>query len=115
MTLGEKPRTRGDARRCDRFRQADHLDRAGAVRQAAMKPRSSSALISRWMPDFERRSSASFISSKEGGTPGLLQPLVDEHEQFMLLARQHGVPGSIFGIGTNHEQTTCSICVPQSP
>src|SRR3989440_5275322 len=34
-----------------------------------MKPRSSSAVISRWMPDFERRSSASFISSKEGGTP----------------------------------------------
>ncbi len=34
-----------------------------------MKPRSSSAVISRWMPDFERRSSASFISSNEGGTP----------------------------------------------
>ena len=34
-----------------------------------MKPRSSSAVISRWMPDLERRSSASFISSKEGGTP----------------------------------------------
>ena len=34
-----------------------------------MKPRSSSAMISRWMPDFERRSSASFISSKDGGTP----------------------------------------------
>ena len=34
-----------------------------------MKPRSSSARIRRWMPDLERRSSASFISSKEGGTP----------------------------------------------
>src|SRR6202035_5717380 len=34
-----------------------------------MKPRSSSAVMRRWMPDFERRSSASFISSKEGGTP----------------------------------------------
>ncbi len=34
-----------------------------------MKPRSSSAVIRRWMPDFERRSSASFISSNEGGTP----------------------------------------------
>src|SRR3954471_6378102 len=34
-----------------------------------MKPRSSSAVIRRWMPDLERRSSASFISSKEGGTP----------------------------------------------
>src|SRR5664279_932735 len=34
-----------------------------------MNPRSSSAVMRRWMPDFERRSSASFISSKEGGTP----------------------------------------------
>ena len=34
-----------------------------------MKPRSSSAVISRWMPDFEARFSASFISSKEGGIP----------------------------------------------
>ena len=34
-----------------------------------MKPRSSSPVIRRWMPDLERRSSASFISSKEGETP----------------------------------------------
>src|SRR5437763_5667168 len=34
-----------------------------------MKPRSSSAVMRRWIPDFERRSSASFISSNEGGTP----------------------------------------------
>jgi hypothetical protein len=34
-----------------------------------MKPRSSRAVISRWMPDLERRSKASFISSKDGGTP----------------------------------------------
>src|SRR3954454_13156153 len=34
-----------------------------------MKPRSSSAVINRWMPDLERRSSASFISSNDGGTP----------------------------------------------
>ena len=34
-----------------------------------MNPRSSRAVIRRWMPDFDRRSSASFISSKEGGTP----------------------------------------------
>ena len=33
------------------------------------KPRSSSPVISRWMPDFERRLSASFISSKLGETP----------------------------------------------
>src|SRR3954454_2731165 len=34
-----------------------------------INPRSSNAVIKRWIPDFERRSSASFISSKEGGTP----------------------------------------------
>jgi hypothetical protein len=34
-----------------------------------MKPRSSNAVTSRWIPDFERRSSAIFISSNEGGTP----------------------------------------------
>ena len=34
-----------------------------------MKPRSSSAVIRRWMPDFDFRSSASFISSKDGGMP----------------------------------------------
>ena len=44
------------------------------------------------MPDFDLRSSASFISSKEGGTPDFAQPLVDEAEQFVLFARQHGWP-----------------------
>ena len=34
-----------------------------------MKPRSSNAVISRWIPDLDRRSRASFISSKLGGTP----------------------------------------------
>jgi membrane-bound ClpP family serine protease len=34
-----------------------------------MKPRSSSPLIRRWIPDFERSRSASFISSKDGATP----------------------------------------------
>src|SRR5262249_12282743 len=38
-----------------------------------IKPRSSSAVIRRWIPDLERRSSASFISSKEGGTPASLR------------------------------------------
>jgi ATP-dependent RNA helicase DDX1 len=33
------------------------------------KPRSSSAVISRWIPDLDARSRASFISSKEGETP----------------------------------------------
>ena len=34
-----------------------------------IKPRSSSPLISRWMPDLDRRFSASFISSNDGATP----------------------------------------------
>src|SRR3546814_3701928 len=37
-----------------------------------MKPRSSSALISRCTPDFDFRSSASFISSNEGEMPDVL-------------------------------------------
>ena len=41
-----------------------------------MNPRSSSAVISRWMPDFDRRSSASFISSNEGGTPSVWMRLL---------------------------------------
>jgi hypothetical protein len=38
-----------------------------------IKPRSSKAKISRWIPDLERRSNASFISSNEGGTPDSLR------------------------------------------
>ena len=34
-----------------------------------MNPRSSSAVMRRWMPDFDARSKASFISSKDGGMP----------------------------------------------
>jgi hypothetical protein len=55
-----------------------------------MKPRSSSAVIRRWMPDFDRRSSASFISSKDGGTPSRIHPRLDEIQKFQLLACQHG-------------------------
>ena len=65
-----------------------------------MKPRSSRAVISRWMPDLERRSSASFISSKEGGTPDFLQPLVDEAQQLELLAGQHRVVSPGFPAAT---------------
>ena len=65
-----------------------------------MKPRSSSAVISRWMPDLERRSSASFISSKEGGTPDFLQALVDEAQKLELLAGQHAVVSPGFPAAT---------------
>jgi len=41
---------------------------------------------------------------------------MDEHEEFVLLARQHlASPWRVRGkeSGTKQEQTTCSICVPQ--
>ena len=68
MIEGENFLPRGEAGVEDSGRRSTSSARArlGSLR---MKPRSSSARISRWMPDFERRSSASFISSKEGGTP----------------------------------------------
>jgi hypothetical protein len=38
------------------------------------------------MPDFDLSRSASFISSKDGETPPFVEALVDEKEQFVLLA-----------------------------
>ena len=70
MTLGTKPR--------DRPLETPWLTDSGSLitsmararfGKRRIKPRSSSAVIRRWMPDFERRSSASFISSKDGGIP----------------------------------------------
>src|SRR5215210_6863729 len=67
MTLGVKPR-----------RPLPLPDNSGSLitsiararlGRRRMKPRSSRAVINRWMPDLERRSSASFISSNDGGTP----------------------------------------------
>ncbi len=55
-----------------------------------MKPRSSSARISRWIPDLERRSSASFISSNEGGTPLSLARSLMNLRKLELLAGEHG-------------------------
>ena len=43
-----------------------------------MKPRSSSAVINLWIPDLDRRSRASFISSKDGGDALFLGPFVDQ-------------------------------------
>ena len=70
ITLGVKPRVRPPPMPCatDSGSLITSMARARFGRRR-MKPRSSSAVISRWMPDLERRSSASFISSKEGGTP----------------------------------------------
>ena len=41
------------------------------------------------MPDFERRSSASFISSKEGGTPDSFSRSLMKSQEFILFAREH--------------------------
>src|SRR5216683_5135431 len=70
MTLGTKPRERPLTTPwlTDSGSLITSMARARFGRRR-MKPRSSSAVIRRWMPDLERRSSASFISSKEGGTP----------------------------------------------
>ena len=73
------------------------------------------------MPDFEARSSASFISSKEGRDAALLDPLVDEHQKFVLLARQHRrlaqrLPDFVYRAESACEQITntwrCSVSVP---
>jgi hypothetical protein len=53
-----------------------------------MKPRSSSAEIRRWTPDFDLRSSApSFPRTR--GDAGRIKPRLNEREQFVLLARKH--------------------------
>src|SRR3954470_15303913 len=68
MTLGVKPRRPLPFPAASSGSLITSMARARLGRRR-MKPRSSSAVMSRWIPDFERRSSASFISSKEGGTP----------------------------------------------
>ena len=50
------------------IRRLAHRARARWARRRR-KPRSSSAVIRRWMPDLDARSRASFISSNDGETP----------------------------------------------
>ena len=90
MTFGRKPRWRiaGEAR-IDRLRQANHLERAGPVRQppdeAALLERGDEPVDAGLRPEVER-----VLHLVEGGRDAaLLQPLVDEQQQFELLARQH--------------------------
>ena len=72
------------------LRQLHHLQRAGPVRQAAQKPallqRRDQAVDARLRRKIQRL--LHFI--KGGGNPGLLDPLMDEHEKFVLLAGEHG-------------------------
>ena len=69
ITLGVKPDRRASG--CSAALSGSLITSSARARCGSrrMKPRSSSAVISRWMPDFDFRSSASFISSKDGGTP----------------------------------------------
>jgi ComEC/Rec2-related protein len=70
MTLGVKPRVRVAPMPCPTDSGSLMTSMARArLGSRRMKPRSSSAVINRCIPDFERRSRASFISSKDGGTP----------------------------------------------
>jgi hypothetical protein len=69
MTLGSNLALRPPS---DGFIESGSLTTSSArarLGRRRMKPRSSSAVIRRWMPDFDARSSASFISSNEGGMP----------------------------------------------
>ena len=91
---GSKPRAPPMAERLGHGRSGSRTISMARARwgRRRMKPRSSSAVISRWMPDFDLRSRASFISSKEGEHARLLQPLMDEHQELFLLRCQHLVP-----------------------
>ena len=107
MTLGEKPRVRGAGGVVDSGSRTTSMARARLGRRR-MKPRSSSALISRWMPDLERRSSASFISSKDGGTPASLsRSLMNIRSSCCLRVSIGKSPDRTKSreSGTNHEQT----------
>lgn len=64
-----------------------------------INPRSTSAVIRRWMPDLRSRSRASFISSKEGGTPSAV-PLVNEEQELFLFPREHHASCAHAGSGT---------------
>src|SRR5262249_55200462 len=62
------------------------------------------------MPDFERRSSASFISSKEGGTPdSFRRSWMKRRSSYCLLVSIYGLAG--LGIARNKSRTFISVLV----
>src|SRR5215475_11861850 len=82
-----------------------------------INPRSSSAVMSRWIPDLDRRSSASFISSNDGGTPvSLSRSWMKRRSSNCLrvnIARPHvGLPQQR---KTNHERTLSVPYVFRNP
>ena len=88
MTLGENLLRGVEARR-DRIGQPQHFQRARPVGQ----PADEAALLERRDQPVDaglRRKVERILHLVEGGrNAGFLQPLVDEQQQFMLLARQH--------------------------
>src|SRR5438552_1001642 len=106
MTLGVKPRRLLPAAESSGS-LITSMARARLGRRR-MKPRSSSAVMRRWMPDFDRRSSASFISSKEGGTPDSLSlSLMNRRSSYCLRVSMPKVP--------QNKVLMCSEPVDRSP
>src|SRR3712207_5073943 len=68
------------------------------------------------MPDFDLRSSASFISSKEGGTPlSRRRSWMKRSSSFCFRVSIVSPPrGFDSRLETKHEHRTCSPCVPQA-
>ncbi len=69
MTLGVKPRDRAPMPWLTNSGSLITSIARARLGMRRINPRSSSAVMSRWIPDLDRRSSASFISSNDGGTP----------------------------------------------
>ena len=89
MTLGVKPRRPLPLRCRRKLRQLDHFNGAGAVGQAANEAalfqRGDEAVDARLRAQVER-----VLHLVEGGrNAGLLQPLADETQEFVLFAREH--------------------------
>src|SRR6185437_10619578 len=117
MTLGVKPR-RPEFAGDSSGSLITSMARARLGRRR-MKPRSSSAVMRRWIPDFERKSSASFISSKEGGTPAsfsrslmkrrssyCLRVSIATNPQLDVVRFQDVEPATLpYILETNHERT----------
>ncbi len=103
-------------RRRRRFRHPHDFDGARPVRQAAdetaLLQRPDQAVNSGLRPQVER-----VLHLVEGRrNPGFLQTLMNEHQEFVLLPREHGRVRNVV-CTVNQVQSTnklpCSICVPQ--
>ena len=96
MTLGENVlRPRGAGTVADSGSRSTSIARA-RLASRLMKPRSSSAMIRRWMPDLDLQVERllHFVERRRHALG--LQALVDEAQQFALFSRQHrNTPGAV--------------------